>query len=318
MSNWIVFGGTGTGNWSDANHWSAGVPDSTHDAIFNASSFNGAGQVVTVDVAANCLNMDWTGATNTPTLAGSFILNFYGALTFINAMVYTHTGELSAKGTSTLTSNGLSLTTTADIVANFATSLTILDNLNIGTKFLYTNESILVFASGITVTCGGFNPNNVAASILTMNSAIINCTSMTVGAGAFTVTANTATINISGTGALAARNANYNGATFNLNGTAHTVTGTPTRIAAFNFNPAAAQTITATGATITAASVSRTGTGTITIVNGTFVKTGGGHLNRRIFHNGGNIVDSLLIYPICPPGMMSTNKGSQVIGGYNA
>ena len=80
-----------------------------------------------------------------------------------------------------------------------------------------------------TVTTGNFYVSTVTAKTITLGSSIINTSGsgwdMTIGGGAVTVTANTATINISGTGALVGGNVNYNGATFNLIGTAHTITG---------------------------------------------------------------------------------------------
>ena len=84
-----------SGNWSDVSHWattSGGttkytvVPTSADNVFFDANSFTLASQTVTVNVAANCLNMDWTGALNTPTLAGGSAINIYGSLTLISGM----------------------------------------------------------------------------------------------------------------------------------------------------------------------------------------------------------------------------------------
>ena len=69
----------GTGNWSDTSHWSAtsggaggaSKPTSADDVHFDANSFSGAGQVVTINENTACKSMDWTGATNTPDLAGA-------------------------------------------------------------------------------------------------------------------------------------------------------------------------------------------------------------------------------------------------------
>ncbi len=71
------------GNWSDfANHWSdnsgnvpaapkANAPTSADNVHFDALSFTILLAIVTVDADANCANMDWTGALNTPIFAGS-------------------------------------------------------------------------------------------------------------------------------------------------------------------------------------------------------------------------------------------------------
>jgi alpha-tubulin suppressor-like RCC1 family protein len=66
----------GTGNWSNAAHWSnssggpAGtcIPSQSDTVIFNAASFSAVGQTVTVDVDAYCKVMDWTGANFNPKL----------------------------------------------------------------------------------------------------------------------------------------------------------------------------------------------------------------------------------------------------------
>jgi len=114
----------GTGNWSDAtNHWATtsnglpnilNLPDATSNVHFDSHSFSGAGQVVIVDVTANCLNMDWTGATNSPRLGGASILYIYGDLTLISAMTVTNNNALIAIGSvqRTWTTNNLDLSST--------------------------------------------------------------------------------------------------------------------------------------------------------------------------------------------------------------
>ena len=110
----------GTGNWSDLTHWATisggGVhpstaPSTSDDVFFDANSFNGAGQTVTVNTAAFCRNITWVGATNTPTFAGSSQLDVYGSYTLISAMTHTRSGATYFKGTSagnTITSGGKS------------------------------------------------------------------------------------------------------------------------------------------------------------------------------------------------------------------
>src|SRR5690348_13596722 len=82
----------GTGNWSDyASHWattSGGnvfhvtIPTLNDNVYFDANSFSAASQSVTFDnTFIYCNNMDWSGATNTPTVYGlSSKLNVYGSL----------------------------------------------------------------------------------------------------------------------------------------------------------------------------------------------------------------------------------------------
>ncbi|MBT8449895.1 MAG: hypothetical protein KJO69_09405, partial [Gammaproteobacteria bacterium] len=99
----------GTGNWNDPTQWSLTsggssltasdcVPNARINVHFDANSFNAASQTVTLDSTANCLAMDWTGATNSPTIGGNNILNVYGDLTFISAMDWTSTKDLWFRG----------------------------------------------------------------------------------------------------------------------------------------------------------------------------------------------------------------------------
>ncbi|MDJ1483914.1 T9SS type A sorting domain-containing protein [Cytophagaceae bacterium YF14B1] len=92
-----------SGNWSDPNHWSltsggAGgqcIPTINDDVNFTAGSFSATGQTVTIDIDAVCRSMNWTGATNTPTLAGAATrtLTIAGNLTMIAAMNQTGAGS---------------------------------------------------------------------------------------------------------------------------------------------------------------------------------------------------------------------------------
>ena len=90
-SNYYWVGGSG--NWSDLNHWattSGGttlhtqIPTALDDVFFDAGSgFTAASKTVTINAStAFCHNMDWTGASNNPALAGNYLntLNVYGSL----------------------------------------------------------------------------------------------------------------------------------------------------------------------------------------------------------------------------------------------
>jgi len=75
-------------SWSAADGGVAGasVPASTNSALQTANSFTAAGQTFNIDAALTCLDFVWTGATNTPTMAGTAALNIYGNSTYIAAM----------------------------------------------------------------------------------------------------------------------------------------------------------------------------------------------------------------------------------------
>ena len=101
----------GTGNWSDLNHWATSsgglelhnrLPGPDDNVIFNENAFNQIGAVVTIDLeAATCRSMDWSSASNGPTLAGdeSNTLFVYGHLYLTQDMSIAFGGLLTFAGT---------------------------------------------------------------------------------------------------------------------------------------------------------------------------------------------------------------------------
>src|SRR5688572_24650913 len=91
----------GSGNWSDfANHWATSsgggtfhlqVPRTTDNLFFDANSFTAPGQIINIDTTIiSCLNMDWTGVVNNPTLTSisSASLKIYGSLKLVPGMTF--------------------------------------------------------------------------------------------------------------------------------------------------------------------------------------------------------------------------------------
>jgi hypothetical protein len=269
-----------TANWSSHYTWatsSGGAPNSNaaeptnaDNVYMDANSFTAGSQVLTVDATSFCLDVIWTGATFTPTLAGSAALHVAGSITFIGAMVSSYSGLLWCDGNNNinLTTNGLSLVNFFMLYfANNARTLTLQDNLttteNFDTQFgtFISNNKTLTAMRYYAAYGGGVTT--------TLGSSIINVTSWTASNG--TLTPNTSTINCSGNfsgGGLTTYNV------VNLTGATSTVTGNNT-IKTVGLTKAGVQTITATGTTQTVTNFVRDGGATVkTIVNGTFVKVG--------------------------------------------
>ena len=93
----------GSGDWSDISHWATSsgssskhvvVPGINDDVYFDANSFTGPNQTVTINLAnAACRSMVWTGVTNNPTLAGLDI-RVQGDLIFSSNMSLSLGGDL--------------------------------------------------------------------------------------------------------------------------------------------------------------------------------------------------------------------------------
>ena len=95
----------------------ASVPTSADNAYMNVNSFTAASQVLTVDTDVNCLDMDWTGATNSPRMTlvnGGQAVVVYRNATFISAMSTLASGGywkiiMAGAGDHTITQNGCNL-----------------------------------------------------------------------------------------------------------------------------------------------------------------------------------------------------------------
>ncbi|MDB9837010.1 hypothetical protein OAC51_08935, partial [Flavobacteriaceae bacterium] len=103
----------GAGNWSDGNHWSTtsgGVaigcsPTGADNVIFDSNSFSTTGATVNMDITnVSIRSMDWSAATNTPTLNlkmnyiyGEFI-EVSGSVSFTTAMIINNGSWASRSG----------------------------------------------------------------------------------------------------------------------------------------------------------------------------------------------------------------------------
>jgi hypothetical protein len=105
-----------TGNFSDSSKWtgSGRFPLPQDTAIFDSSSFTGTGKTVTFDLP-RVSGLNWTGVTNSPAMYMNYDIECYGNMTFSSTVAITgafgaDTFIYAGGGTSTLTSNGITLT----------------------------------------------------------------------------------------------------------------------------------------------------------------------------------------------------------------
>lgn len=229
----------GTGNWNDTAHWSASsggaggasIPTSADSVYFDANSFTGAGQVVTVNVTANCKDMDWTGCTGSPVLyINGQIFTFYGNTTLADMTFQPlSTGYFRAGANATLTTNGITIVCSyfgaASGILSLADDVTFSNTLYlIGGGGLTTNSHNLTGAR-IQKTDAGTSVVDLGSSTLTLSgggSSSINYTGTNLS-----FNANTATFICGGT-IVSTNGINFNGATVNLTGATSTITGSNT------------------------------------------------------------------------------------------
>jgi len=195
------------GNWNDGTKWFdspvAGaarnaVPTAADNVFFNANSFSLAGQTVVVDVAATCLTMSWTGATNTPTITITNPLTISGGLTFIPGMTVDGAGLVTFAGTGALNLNMSGQTFGGATVFNNATGNWTLTGA-FATAGSLTLTAGALTTGGATVACSQFIHNttqavNLGTSIITISGAGIGAGTApfeTTSAGTFTSTAAT-------------------------------------------------------------------------------------------------------------------------------
>ena len=181
----------GTGDWDDPDHWSyssggtngACLPTVQDNVFFDANSFTDAGQTVTLigdgNDNANCLNMDWTGVLNNPTLAGASTINLrvYGSLAFDAGMTVTYTGITYFNSTAagnTVTSAGHAFGNNV-IFYGSGGVWTLQDALNIPDDILYLVDGTLT-TNDHDVTTYRFSSNYTNTRVLNLGSSTFSIT----------------------------------------------------------------------------------------------------------------------------------------------
>ena len=221
----------GTGNWSQASHWSlssggtAGtcIPGSGNNVFFDANSgFTSSSKTVTVDVSsASCRNMDWTGATNAPvfnTSSGSNNLMIYGSLTLIPAMNYSFSGQVYFEATTTgktITSANKQFQNTV-VFDGAGGEWTLLDDFKCNSS-LQLNYGSLV-TNNVTLTLGSFSSTNFNTRSLTLGSSlmVLNSSDFSCYFNDFTINAGTSTIRFTSSNSFYAHTSNASKTFYNV------------------------------------------------------------------------------------------------------
>lgn len=171
----------GTGSWTTVGEWanssggaggSGRVPLPQDDATFDANSFSAGSQTVTANTSILGRNIDWTNATNSPTLLANVGCSIFGSLTLISAMTFTAASfyYFEGRGTHTITMAGKTWTGYLSISSPGGT---------------YTLQDDLSTTQTISLRHGTFNANNhnvTAASFTT----VYDC-SVFMGSGLWTI-----------------------------------------------------------------------------------------------------------------------------------
>jgi hypothetical protein len=180
------------GNWNDTANWSAtqggaggaSVPTSADNVYWHNDP---ASATYTIDVAANCLDFDFTGATNSPTINKSAGLSIYGSFTIPAGVTFGTGNTFTFKATTpgkTITCNGVAINT-ALTFDGIGGEWTFQDAINTGTSTIsLTNGSLNT--NGVAVNCGTLSSSNSNVRSLSFGNSLITC----IGSFGFTDSAN--------------------------------------------------------------------------------------------------------------------------------
>lgn len=292
MANRFWVGGTATWDGTAGSKWAtttggvggAAVPTNADNVFFDASSTGNC----TLSSTSVCRSLDCNGFTGTITHPAATTLNIGDgtpgagnrALRLVAAMTYT-LGNAATSGITFVSTSATvqTVTTGGKVLGNtqFNPTSGSAGTWQLADAFSATGATVTLTAGTLdtnnqTVTISIFSSSNANTRTLTMGSSSITCSSTgtpwtMATLTNLTITANTATINLTGGGATwAAGNNNYNGASVVITGAGvYTITQIPT-VNNFTYIGGAVK------------------TGTLSVVGmtctGTFTFTGNSTINR--------------------------------------
>ena len=181
------------------------IPSPYDNVYFDANSFGGGGQTVTINQEAYCKSMNWTGAVNSSTLGGGNQLNIYGSLILNAGMNITFNNVFYFKSNNP-----------GNVIQTFGKTLPVSiffdgpggewilqDNLNLdnGGILFYTGS---LNTNNVTVSAYNFYSSGSGIRSLSLGSSVINVSysgqwGWLVEGSNVSVNAGTSTIKMTGT-----------------------------------------------------------------------------------------------------------------------
>jgi len=187
---WV--GGTGTWDGSDTSHWSAtsggasgaSVPTSADDVTFDSAS-SGAGYTVTISGTASGRDVTFAApAAGNVTVTSSGAWDVYGSFTLYSGLVWSFTGTLTFKATST----GKTITTAGTVLSSTLSFNGSGGGWTLQDSFTHTDGS-----RQVSLTAGTLDTNGKTVSITIFSSSGSSVRTLTLGASTLTVTVWTVT-----------------------------------------------------------------------------------------------------------------------------
>ena len=161
MANRYWVGGTANWDSTAGTRWAttsggaggAAIPTSSDDVFFDAAS-TGTCTIQNSNTGAKSINC--TGFTGT--ITGNGAITISGSVTLSAGMTFTHTGVKTFNSTGTITSAGKTFSSTTIDAASHTVTLN--DNLTIGSNVTFTLTRGNLALGGFTLTCGLFSSSN--------------------------------------------------------------------------------------------------------------------------------------------------------------
>ncbi len=172
----------GSGNWNDAAHWAGSptgmvgecTPTILDNVIFDASSFSGSGQQVTVNEEAYCHDMIWSDVPSGTDFSKGFDLHISGSLTFHENVAEINVGNSSYHFESndlqeTIHSDGVLISSFVNLDGAAIFHLT--DSLSVNRFFNVNNGGL--HTNGFTLRINHFTTSNTLPVTLNFANSLL-------------------------------------------------------------------------------------------------------------------------------------------------